>query len=183
MNAGRMSRFGERLRQRIKAAGFGNISELLRRIRVNHGFVTGLRRGDQDDAGIAKLAKIAIILGVRPSELIADFDEELLNPDPLSADVVRSLGFPRPPEAYDLFRLALVLDVVLAWDEEVNATTDQPRLIALADDLYDEFVRADRGVTPLKLRQRVMARVFGVDLPDMPSPPRGRGRPATSPPA
>src|SRR3546814_16534326 len=48
-------------------------------------------------------------------------------PAPLAAEDIRRLGFAQPPEAYDPFRLALVLDVVLDWDAEANETSDKAR--------------------------------------------------------
>src|SRR3546814_2826684 len=99
-------------------------------------------------------------------------------PAPLAAEDIRRLGFAQPPEAYDPFRLALVLDVVLDWDAEANETSDKSLLVDLVDGLYDEIVRPDpRGITP-QVRRRAMARVFGLDLPEPAEHPRRRGRPA-----
>lgn len=175
-----MRQFGDRLRSRIKGAGFSSVSSLLRGIRMNHGFITSLRRGDQIDAGIMKIATIAIMLGKRPSELMAEMDDLLLNPEPLTAEAIQVLGVPGRAEDYDPFKLAIVADVVLGWDEEMNEGADQQRIAALIGALYEEMVRPDRTITPLELRRRAMARVFGIDLPESPAARRGRGRPSSA---
>src|SRR3546814_17783991 len=100
-------------------------------------------------------------------------------PAPLAAEDIRRLGFAQPPEAYDPFRLALVLDVVLDWDAAANETSDTSLPVDPVDGLYDELVRhAPRGIPPLQVRRRAMARVFGNGLTEPAEHPPRRRRPA-----
>lgn len=177
MREGVISRFGIRLRSRIKAAGFSNISELLRRLGIGHGLVTQLMRRDVGDVGAMKLATIAIMMGVRPSDLMREIDDLLLNPEPLPADLAQALGIPQRPGGHDAARLALVADVVIGWDEEAKAARRPEELGALIDALYADLVAPDPAISMLELRRRTIARLHGIELPGPVPAPRGRGAP------
>lgn len=175
-----MRQFGEKLRQRIEAAGFSSIRNLLKPVGINHSFVLDIESGKSRDPAITRIATIAILLGLRPSELMADIEQHLLEPKSLTAAEFRKLEIPGEIGDHDTFRLAVVTDVVLGWDEETRAGREPEELGRTIGRLYDALVRPDPAISTLNLRRRAMLDLFQIDLPEVSKKPRGRGRPAKS---
>jgi transcriptional regulator with XRE-family HTH domain len=180
MRTALLKQFGGRLAERIRQAGFTNISDLLVKLGLGMTFVSKISNGSVREAGVTKLARIAVILGVKPSELLAEIDDLLLDPDPVDEELFQALDLPGKIEDYDTNRLAIVVDVVLGWREETGIKDAKGRTPDLIASLYDDFVTSRRNIRHLELRRLVTAAVFGIELPEPEAKPRGRGRPPNS---
>lgn len=180
MRSGVMRRFGETLRQRIEAAGFPSVRKLLNPVGINHNFVYDLEQGKARDTGIARIATIAILLGKRPTELMADIEHQLLTPKAVTEAEFRKLQIPGRIGDHDTFRLAVAADVVLGWDEEVRGGRSAEELGATIGHVYDRYVRPDPEISTLDLRRRAMLYLYEIEVAPSAPKPRGRGRPAGS---
>ena len=175
-----MRKLGSRIRARIKATGFGNINELLKALGISSTLVHDLEKGRSRDVGLRKVASLAVMLGMRPSDLVRELDDLLLNPEPLPNEMAQTLRIPPRSGGHDIARLAMLADVVLGWDEETEAAQRPEEVGALIGALYDDLVAPDPTISMLDLRRRAAARLYGVSLPTMSPGPRGRGRPHSS---
>lgn len=158
--------FGGRLRNTLSGAGFRNLSDVCRRLGLGMGFVSQLRNGYVRDAGVFKLADLAVLSGKLPSRLIAEVDDLLLNPPVLTEAEAAAYGIAGYPEAFDRLRLAIVVDVVERHLPDDEVPEDLQLLGPVIVELYDEIVRGRPPGDPLVVRQRSMAAVLGVKLPD-----------------